>query len=358
VAAIAAENERKYLELASRPTPMPAPESWLEGLKRTHDLIPLQPNLVHPFEGSVEDVHEEEYGVIVRGHAEDGENFRAMIAPYRNDPDTRPKRRIIGIDDVAAEVSYICFDGSAVRPHHGAWLSEKDRKVNFEVSGRHDLIVATLEGDCVYAIERETTGIHPNGVTNRTKLIGDLFKIRIRLIDTFGEVLDDFEMMLSLIREPTLNVELLSAQWWIRFRLRELVNEGHELVLSAYNIILQIQKDSIAAFQAGETDTAAIRQREKDAETRDETPLAHKAKEWETRVASFVGTHLSEAEKESFVKAKPSIENGLNHVKKSAFERISLSPSDETSRENKSYWTLLDSLKARSDRLDKILSNH
>jgi hypothetical protein len=106
-------------------------------------------------EGAVEDVHEGEHGVIARGHTSNGKNFRAVVATYQNSPDTRSKRRIIGIDNVTAQVELVTFDGTEVRPRYGAWLSEKDRKVRFEVAGKHDLIAATIEGDDLYAVERK-----------------------------------------------------------------------------------------------------------------------------------------------------------------------------------------------------------
>src|SRR5215213_8286867 len=128
------------------------PEISLDVLRKTYELVPLQPNLEHPDQGEIENVHEGKYGVITRGHAENGKNFKALIATYKNSPNTRSKRRIVGIDNVTAQVDLVTFDGTEVQSRYGAWLSEKDRKVRFEVTGKHGLIMATVEGDDLYAV--------------------------------------------------------------------------------------------------------------------------------------------------------------------------------------------------------------
>lgn len=326
------------------------PELSLDVLRKTYELVPLQPNLQHPLEGIVEDAHEGEHGVITRGHSADNENnFRALVATYKNSPDTRPKRRIIEIDGVTAEVSYGGFNGSGVRLHHGAWLSEKDRRVRFEVSGRHGLIVATLEGDRLYAVERETTGVYPNGVTNRTELTSDIYKIRIRLIDAFGAILDDYEMMLTVNRTPELKVELFEARYWKASRLLDLSSKGHDLLTRAYQITINHQEETLAAYKAGgiEADLTSIHAKEK----QEAALVATEAKAWELQVGEFLGQHLTEAQKDSFLNAKPSIDDGLNRVRKTPFERIRIGREKDPA----SNWTLIDSLKARGDRLSKAL---
>jgi hypothetical protein len=159
-------------------------------------------------------------------------------------------------------------------------------------------------------------------------------------------------MMLSVNRETEFKIELISAKFWM-FERYDFANEGHDLVVKAYQLVTKTLDESLETMKTGNMDLTAIHAKERE----EEISLAAEAKEWQRRAAEFIGVHRDEEQKKSFLISKPSIEEGLNRVKKHAFDFLP-KPGEESEAVRKSNWTLLDSLKASTEKLSKIFTRY
>jgi hypothetical protein len=316
-------------------------------LERHYEIKKLVPNLVH-LESSIVDVYEGEHSVIIEGIHEGSQNFRALTSPYHNSPHTRPPRRIGVVNGVSAEITYSFFDGSyPLTIHHGAWLSEKDNKVNFGVTTKRSLIIATIGGaNELYIIEREFDGVHPEGVTRRVKqLEGDLFKVQVRLItESDGEIINKREMFLTITREPDFTIELTWASVWKLRHLYRFQAEGYDLLMKLYGISEQAHEKGKAIEDFFNAEVLAEKKKQEEA-------IAEQVKDWEAKAAVFIGLHLGEKQKEDFLKSAPSIDEGLHEAKKQWFFRLGESQKEKFTR---SYWTLIDTVDVRIKKLDGL----
>lgn len=297
----------------------------LDVLKGEYDVKKLEPNITPSIEGEVIDVHEGEHGIIVEGVRGDARNFRAVVLPYHNSP--HPKRRISAVSNVSAKLVYKFFGGSRfITLHRGAWLSKKDNRVNLGNNDRLSLILAIIKGaDEVYVVRRDFDDANPNGITRHERLVEDLSSVHIRLTTELdGTTVNDYEVMLEVIRAPDFEIRLIKSLWWKSNRLDHFVIEGYELTLRIY-------KDGI-----GEK-------------------IVDEVKIWETRVADFIEKHLDKQQKAIFLNCVPSIDEGVQNARRNYFLRPLL-PQQGAQKDVHTplFWSLPDSIKARTDKLKEF----
>jgi hypothetical protein len=339
---------RRYRERIASSPPIPTLD-----LQTSHDLVKLKPNLVRSM-GKLIEAHWEKNGVIVQGSSGSAAGtFQVLPVLYHNSPDTRPKRRIAGLDAVYGELTYSYFDRNDIQKiHHGAWLDESDNKVTIGITGKRNLVVATLESDNqLCALEREFDGAHPEGVTRPLELSSDLIKIRTRLIAASdGSIIDNFEMILEVLREPNFQVTLSWAFAWKMSHLTDLRSKGYDLLFEAYAVGSEAHEKGkvIGDFFNAEI-LAASRARLEE--------IAVHAKKWESRAADFIGTHFGDKAKTDFLNRTPTIDAGLQRQRKKWMHLIGppIRSGSETKQEFKSpNWDLTDSITARIDNLEGL----
>jgi hypothetical protein len=93
--------------------------------------------------------------------------------------------------------------------------------------------------------------------------------------------------MFEVIREPDFKVKLTELRLWRWIHLMEFQNEGLRLSIRIYEL-------------------------ERDEQFKDETKTktVEAVNDWETRAANFIGRHMGEPQKKSFLGAYPSIVQG------------------------------------------------
>lgn len=306
----------------------------LEELERRYEIKKLEPNLVRLMPEYLS-VHNENE-VIVVGEGDGTETFNVVIVPYYNSPNLpkNTERKISGIDNVSAEIRYRYFEHrNPLAIKRGAWLSEKDNKVNFGVKDTRSLIIATIEGKDeprVYAIRRDFDSGYKGILAKREELYGDLVSINVNLFaEAESKAIQNSEFMLEIKREPDFKVTLFPLRAWRCGNLMGFQLEGLKLSIRIYEGEAEVDEQIIKEI-----------------------------KDWETRAANFIGQHLSEQQKTSFLSSHPSIEDGLQQKPRLQISRP-LVQGQELQKETftPKNWTLNDSINARTDKLKAFIKS-
>jgi hypothetical protein len=227
-----------------------------------------------------------------------------------------------------------------LKRNRGVWLSEKDNKVDFGIDSEHGLIIATVEetdGPHIYALQRDFDGAHPEGITKRAELVGDLYGVHVRLREPDGTAVDECDMMLEVRRGPSFKVGLHSAIIWKAQHLLEFWRQGIELRSKVHEIGMEAHEKGKAIGDYFNKDVLVW-------EKKQEEEIAEQVKDWEARAAIFVETHLGELKKKDFLNSYPSIEDGLQRK-----HRFTLRPRNAPapSTPEPTHWRLYDSINAR-----------
>ena len=252
------------------------------------------------------------------------------------------------------EVTLNDFQGSILKINHAAWLSEKYNKVDFGVTDKRDLIIAGIDGErqTICAVRRKFDSVHPNGYTSLEHLVGDLFAVRIRLIcEADGSLLDDYDMILEVAREPELAYKLTSEFFWKRFQLSNLELEAYDFLRRLSDIGHETHEKRMALPLGDDIRYAESLMTIRAAEKEAERPIAESAKEWEALATIFIGRHASEAEKKQFFDTRPTVDQGFERERKPA---LLVALAKESQDRN---YTLYDSIRVRLDILNTISKN-
>ncbi len=164
--------------------------------------------------------------VITEAEPSGENNLRAIVVNYHNNAKTDPARGIAAIANVSAEVIYRHVnDGAGFTKRKIAWLSEKTSKVNFDRNDEHKLVVAIIEGTDnlrFFAVQREINGLHPEGITKRTELVGNLFTVNVCLVsDTSEKPINERQFILESANDETPEPSLVGARLWKRVKQTE-----------------------------------------------------------------------------------------------------------------------------------------
>lgn len=290
------------------------PDGW--------ELVKLHPN-IEPIAQAYVKAHNGEEGAIVEGTLGIGENFDVHIQRYANKRSKRrklnqPVQNIASASQVSAQLIYksIATKNTTVI-HTGCWLNEKAVDVTFPKDGRpQSLVIASVEGEDLFCLSREVSGVYPEGRTIRRPLLGELISVSITLVNPDG-ILESSELMIEADRS-TMQLTISRLRLWMLLKLLQLTNEGMRL--------------SIKYYESKE----------------DGQELANEVREWALRCAEFIGAHLTESQKEAFLNARPSIDEGANLAKRTAlFPR----ESNQRGKLFGSTWDLHDSIQSRVDKL-------
>ena len=299
----------------------------------------LEPNLVSP-EGKTLSAHNDENGVIVVGEGSQEKSFRAMVIPYHNSDKARrilgsdPNRKVRAVEKVSAQIAYKYFDNrNSLNIKRGAWLSEKESRVSFGVNDTRSLIIATIEGTptnrpAVYAIQRDFDTEYKGSIARREELHGDLLAVTVRLIaEMESKEIGVYEYIMEIVREPQIEVTLHQKFFWQHSR-------KHDFMMEGYGFLKRLQNNE------------------------NEEQMIEDVKDWEASAATFIGRHIGERQKTSFLSSSPSIEEGLQKASRFV-PRLSRpdSPIQPLPRVAAiggefAHWTLYDSIRVRIDKLD------
>jgi len=303
----------------------------LQALEQLVEIRKLEPNLVQLGAENLP-AYEDDNGVIIVGEINQGETFRAVVIPYHNSEEVRSgfdlKRKVGRIENVSAQITYKYLDSSnSLRIKRGAWLSEKESRVIFGVNETRRLIVATLEGadnkPHIYAIRRDFDSSYKGNIVIREELHGDLIAITVRIIaEAESKPIKTSELILEIAREPLVEVKVQSAQLWKWSRLGNFRSEGYKLSIR----ICEGEK---------------------------EEQIVEEVKDWEMRAATFLGQHFGEQQKTNFLDAYPSIEQGLRRHHRLRSHLPRLRENDTRQEFILPYWTLDDSIGARTKILEE-----
>jgi len=263
----------------------------LDAVEERYALERLEPNVRPAFNGTLVEAYEGDNEVITEGVLEGARTFQALVLAYHNEltgPRSAGKPR--AIDKVSARLGYLSFDDNPnLSIPRGHWLSETNTVMNFGKNDLHYLIIAVLEGDDVFAVERRFDGVHPNGTTKFKPITGSLFRVNVRLIaESEVKVISTCDVMLEIKREPNITLQLTSRVFWRLEPVQKMIDEGFDLISRMY----ELKKAD----------------RFKD-EAKDQ--YVQEVRDWEARAANFIGLHWSEKEKTAFLNSYPSIEIGL-----------------------------------------------
>jgi hypothetical protein len=335
--------------------PIPIHGDVLSEIERRYELKKLEPNFI---ESSLENIpaHNDESGIIVRGDAPDpGESFRAYVVPYSNYSNIR---KIAIAEKVSVRITYICFVGEQPKwlmIDRGAWLSEKESEFDFAVNSTpRRAIVATAEGDehRVYAVRRDFDSEYQGPMTIREELRGSVFGVTVNLLaKSRTETAKTFSYILEIIRQPVFEVRLTNAVLWKTGRLGKFLMQGHKFWTRIHEIFMEAHTKGEAIGNYFDEEILA-------GEKEQEAAVAEEMKTWIKETADFIGLYLDADKKNKFLDTRPSIDNGLARVSKSAFERMGpplrTGQAAAQQRVNLPYWTLSDSMKARLEMIEKF----
>jgi hypothetical protein len=155
----------------------------------------------------------EEYGILVKGHAEDDSD--AFVYGVRIGNEFDPSRKVGSISDVSAQIFYTSPEGRNLKVLRGTWLSESRYKVDFDVNHEHSLVIVgiprrvTQGSQLVFYFKREASD-SDRGIEDRISALGgDSYQVKIRLINEAEAVVyGEFDYKLTITREPAFEIEL------------------------------------------------------------------------------------------------------------------------------------------------------
>lgn len=318
-------------------------QELIQTLKRDFELVKLEPNLIQLGGDDTFAAYDDENGVIVVGERDTSNTFEVKAVSYGNQSDRKPVivkgkrqpiRKVAPLHNVYARLTYKFFDGRyPLIIHRGAWLSEQKSIVDFPSNcSPRRLILATVEGEkenpIIYVTRRDFDSSYKGAITKREQLNGDLFNVIVELYTELeSEVIKKFEYIIEITREPEFEVKHVNASLWKSLRLSEFYSEGLQLSIRIY-------------------------------QEKKEEEIVEEIKDWEVKVANFIGQHLSEHQKTSFLNSYPSIEAGLNHQRRMPL-LLPRSPAKEPQEKKLTlpYYTLNDSIEARTDKLEQFIKD-
>lgn len=317
-------------------------QNIIEELGQSFEIAKLEPNVCCSLIGEVMKVYEGEQQVIIEAADGQAREFHALIVSYYNRlvgrTSSQPARKPGVVNDVSAAITYRFFDGTpSFAVHRGAWLSEKFDRVNFGRNDKRSLIVATYEEmNQVYAVERQFDGVHPDGITKRTRLPGNLVGVHVRLIaESEGKIVNVYDAILEIEREPTFTLKLTDSRFWKLHSLNQMTVEGYNLSLRMYGLEKENQFTDKAKNQ-----------------------MIEEIRDWETTAATFIGQHLSEQQKTDVLNSYPSIEQGVQGEHRlSLIPRIGSLAQPAKQEYRPPFWTLHDSIKVRADKLHALANS-
>ena len=167
------------------------------------------------------DAHRGHRGVISDGTENRGDNFKAVIATYRNT--IRSDREIGGRGDVSARIRYLHYDEAGSTPANRiAWLSHDGFRVVFGVNDAHTLVIATHENGQFFAIE-ENVSTGSQDKMRKVPLKGNLHGVYVEFLsESESKVIATSEFMLEA--KGLITIE--KPNTWKRRRISEFVEEG------------------------------------------------------------------------------------------------------------------------------------
>ena len=113
-----------------------------------------EPNIVMRLDGGLVNA----WGSDLIYEGDYSSSYKTVVIRCKNERECSPSRKVGGVGNVSAEIS---FTGYGEKYFHipgdlGAWLRERVERVNFPLGVTHKLVVAKLEDDKLYAVQRQS----------------------------------------------------------------------------------------------------------------------------------------------------------------------------------------------------------
>jgi hypothetical protein len=324
----------------------------------SYEVKALEPNLMAGFEVEYMPAYNDSNGLIMAGIPSESSSeagFYVHIAAINN---RSRKNKVAPLSRVAARLIYHDFGNAVITIDRGNWLSEKDREMDFPPNGSpHRLVLATVEnGNHVYAVRRDLESGYSGPRAIREELKAELYKIEVELFAIVAQYHKNLTYILQIHREPQFNIKISRHDVWMTFNLGVLQDAGYKLIFQAYDIG-KARHEKVMALRFDDPKVADAYTEEN--QQRDQ--LAEAVRIWEKSAGEFIGLHYGKEKGEEFLHATPTIEQGLQRVRKGWQYRIRLTlPSKDVTGEQKSQttdtpnWDLTDSINVRIKTLDKL----
>jgi len=319
----------------------------LQELETEYELKKLQPNFIELTSEYVE-AHNDDSGVIVRGASKNGETFHVLTQPYGNE---HPRNRVKSVRKVSFRAFFVCFDRETknhphrVDIHRGAWLTEADTEMDFpDGCAPRRAVIVTVEGtgDRVYAVRRDSDSTYKGILPLREELTGSVYDVNLCLL-VESKNSAAFRYILQISRDPAFKVSLTNARLWKSTHLHKFISEGliftgqlHDIWQDAQNQVPIPKVDTTLPFslftafrpgsEAAKFDYDGALARIRDIEREQESKLLDEIKDWENRSADFLDDYIGREQRDKFINALPSLDDGFNRVKKPSVRRLILRP--------------------------------
>jgi hypothetical protein len=325
----------------------------------SYEVKVLERNLMAGFEVEFMPAYNDSNGIIMAGMPSENSSETGFYVHTAAISNRSRKNRVAPLSKVAARLIYHDFGNAVITIDRGNWLSEKDREMDFPPNGApHRLVLATVEnGSHVYAIRRDLESGYSGPRAIREELKTDLYKVEVELFAIIAKYHKNLTYILQIQREPQFNIKISRRDVWMTFNLGVLQDAGYKLIFQAYDIG-KARHERVMALRFDDPKVADAYAEE----NQERAHLAEAVRIWEKSAGDFIGLHYGKEKAEEFLNATPTIEQGLQRVRKGWQYRLRLAlPSKDVTGEQKSQttdapnWDLTDSIDVRIKKLDALI---